>query len=207
MSESEEIIITELDIFSGLSFFLGILHLEGVFRGNGVSMEYLMASCVSGVSSSIGENGGACTDEGGDDWCEACDFGVEGLGLRERGGVGGHTEGDLGGDFFGVTGGILVVKSNWKLSLTGVSLPCRLTGDSLDAGDRSVFDEEGVLGEDFIGELTRFVTFSGLKKLEMGVTQRPAIFFSFFGFFCFTNSLVEEDFPTFGFILSLHEQI
>ena len=83
-------------------------------------------------------------------------------------------------------------------------MPCRLTGDGLDAGDRRVFDEVGVLGGDFTGELTRFVTFNGLKKLEIGVTQRPAIFFNFFGFFCFTISLVEEDFPTFGFILSLH---
>ncbi len=37
---------------------------------------------------------------------------MEGLGLRERGGVGRHTEGGLAGDFLGVTGGILVVKSN-----------------------------------------------------------------------------------------------
>ncbi len=52
----------------GLSFFSGVLHLDGVFGGgNGVSTEYFRASSVSGESGSIGENGGACVDEGGDD--------------------------------------------------------------------------------------------------------------------------------------------
>ena len=151
-----------------------------------------MCACVLGESGLTGEKGGASMD-GGSDWCEACDLGVDGeLCDGRKGGVVDREDGEacedggVGGeslDFGLIGGGVdgILMKSNSKLldSLTGVRLFFFLRED-LDTGELGTDDwVPGVWGDGSLrgkdGDLVRvrpfFFVSDGRGTKEVGVDE------------------------------------